>query len=141
TLMQGGLGMPDREYYLSGSEAMANNREAYRAYIAALLGQAGTPDADAKARAILDLETKIARVHASVVDSQDVHKGNNPWDVASLADRAPGIDWPAFLDAAGLSGEKSIVAWQPGAIRGLSALVASQPLPAWKDYLERKSVV
>ena len=135
TLMQGGLGMPDREYYLSGAEAMANNRKAYRAYIAALLGQAGTADAEAKARAIFDLEMKIARVHASVVDSQDVHKGNNPWDVASLAHKAPGIDWKAFLDAAGLSGEKMIVAWQPDAIRGLSALVASEPLAVWKDYL------
>jgi putative endopeptidase len=135
TLMQGGLGMPDREYYLSGAEAMAKNREAYRTYIAALLGQAGTPDAEGKAKAIFDLEMKIAKAHASVVDSQDVHKGNNPWDTAALATRAPGLDWKAFLDAAGLSGEKTIVAWQPDAIRGLSALVASQPLQAWKDYL------
>jgi putative endopeptidase len=135
TLMQGGLGMPDREYYLSADKPMAQNRDQYRAYIAALLAQAGTPDADSRAQAVFDLEMRIAKAHASVVDSQDVHKGNNPWQTAALADKAPGIDWPAFLEASGLSGETTIVAWQPEAIRGLSALVAGQPLQAWKDYL------
>ncbi|HVI59385.1 MAG TPA: M13 family metallopeptidase [Luteimonas sp.] len=135
TLMQGGLGMPDREYYLSSDKPMAQNRDKYRAYIAALLEQAGTPDAQARAKAIFDLEMKIAKAHASVVDSQDVHKGNNPWDASGLAKQAPGLDWPAFLQAAGLSGEKTIVAWQPDAIRGISALVASEPLAVWKDYL------
>jgi putative endopeptidase len=135
TLMQGGLGMPDREYYLSADAPMAENRAKYQTYIAALLKQAGAPDAEARAKAIFDLETKIARAHASVVDSQDIHKANNPWDTTALQDKAPGIDWPAFLDAAGLSGEKTLVAWQPDAIRGISALVASEPLQVWKDYL------
>ena len=137
TLMQGGLGMPDREYYLAQDEAMAGNREAYRAYIARLLALAGTPEAEAKAKAaaIFALETKIARAHASVLDTQDVHKAGAPWKTADLGKRAPGIDWPAFLDAAGLRDEQAIVAWQPDATRKLSALVASEPLPAWKDYL------
>lgn len=135
TLMQGGLGMPDREYYLAADKDMADHRAAYRNYIVDLLKQAGTADADKKAQAIFALEMKIAQAHATVVDSQDVHKGNNPWDVAALKDKAPGIDWPAFLDAAGLANEKTVVAWQPGAIRGIAALVASEPLQTWKDYL------
>jgi putative endopeptidase len=135
TLMQGGLSMPDREYYLSADTPMAENRAKYQAYIAALLKQAGTPDAEARAKAIFDLEMKIARAHASVVDSQDIHKANNPWETASLQEQAPGIDWPVFLDASGLSGEKTLVAWQPDAIRGISALVAGEPLQVWKDYL------
>lgn len=134
-LMQGGLGMPDREYYISADKPMQENRAKYQAYIASLLQQAGTPDAEAKAKAIFELETKIAKAHASVVDSQDIHKANNPWKTAALDEKAPGIDWPTFLQAAGLSGEQTLVAWQPDAIRGLSALVASQPLPLWKDYL------
>jgi len=134
-LLQGGLGMPDREYYLSTDKDMVKIREAYQAYIAALLGQAGTTDAEARAKVVFDLETKIARAHASVVDTQDIHKANNPWPVADFARQAPGIDWPAFLDAAGLSGEQTLVAWQPDAIRKLSELVATQPLQAWKDYL------
>ncbi len=134
-LMQGGLGMPDREYYLSADKPMQDNRAKYQAYIAALLKQAGTADAEAKAKAIFELEMKIAKAHASVVDTQDIHKANNPWDAATLQDKAPGIDWPTLLQAAGLSGEKTLIAWQPDAIRGLSALVASEPLQVWKDYL------
>ncbi|RZA10623.1 MAG: M13 family peptidase, partial [Lysobacteraceae bacterium] len=114
---------------------MAANRAAYQAYITDILKLAGDADADKEAKAVFDLEMKIARAHATVVDSQDVHKGNNPWEVAALADKAPGIDWPAFLDAASLASETTLVAWQPEAIRKLSALVASEPLDSWKAYL------
>ncbi len=134
-LMQGGLGMPDREYYLAADKDMAANRTAYRKYIADILKLAGDTDADKKAQAIFDLEMKIAKAHANVVDSQDIHKANNPWATADYATKAPGIDWTAFLDGAGLSGEQALFAWQPDAIRKLSALVASEPLQAWKDYL------
>ena len=134
-LMQGGLGMPDREYYLAGDKDMAANRAAYQAYIAAVLKQAGDADAENKAKAIFDLEMKIARAHANVVDSQDIHKANNPWATTDFAKKAPGIDWTAFFDAAKLSGQQTIFAWQPGAITALSGLVASEPLQTWKDYL------
>lgn len=134
-LLQGGLGMPDREYYLSADKDMAANRDAYKAYVAALLKQAGTADAEKKAQAIFDLETKIARAQASVVDTQDIHKANNPWPTAEFGKHAPGIDWPAFFEAANLSGQQTLVAWQPDAIRKLSALVAGEPLQTWKDYL------
>ena len=134
-LMQGGLGMPDREYYLAGDKDMAANRAAYQAYIADILELAGDADADKKAKAIFDLEMKIAKAHANVVDSQDIHKANNPWATADFAKNAPGIDWAAFFDAAKLSGQPTVFAWQPDAIKKLSALVASEPLQAWKDYL------
>ena len=134
-LMQGGLGMPDREYYLAGDKDMAANRAAYRAYIADILKLAGDADAEKKAKTIFDLEMKIAKAHANVVDSQDIHKANNPWAVADYAKHAPGIDWTAFFDAATLNGQQTLFAWQPDAIRKLSALVASEPLQAWKDYL------
>lgn len=134
-LMQGGLGMPDREYYLADDKEMAGNRAAYQTYIAALLKLADTPDADKKAKAIYDLEMKIAKAHASVVDSQDIHKANNPWPTADFAKKAPGIDWTAFFDASKLSGQQIVFAWQPDAIKKLSALVASEPLQTWKDYL------
>lgn len=134
-LMQGGLGMPDREYYLAGDKDMAANRAAYQKYIAAILTLAGDADADKKAKGIFDLEMKIAKAHASVVDSQDIHKANNPWPMADYAKNAPGIDWAAFFDAAKLSGQPTVFAWQPDAIKKLSALVAGEPLQIWKDYL------
>ncbi len=134
-LLQGGLGMPDREYYLSADKDMAANRAAYQTYIATLLKLAGSSDADQQAKAVFDLEMQIANAQASVVDTQDIHKANNPWPLAEFGKRAPGIDWPAFFEAAQLSGQPALVAWQPEAIRKLSALVASAPLQTWKDYL------
>ena len=134
-LLQGGLGMPDRDYYLSDDEQMSAHRTAYLAYIQALLEQAGDADAAARATAILALETKIAQAQATIIDTQDIHKANNPWPLAEFGQRAPGLDWDAFFNAASLADQTYVVAWQPEAIAALSALVASEPLPVWKDYL------
>ncbi|GAB3372550.1 M13 family metallopeptidase [Lysobacter rhizosphaerae] len=135
TLMQGGLAMPDREYYLSNDKEMVETRQKYLEYVTALLKLAAVEDADAKAKSVVALETKIAKAHASIVDTQDVHKANNPWEMSAFAKKAPGLDWTAYFTAAGLSSQKTIVAWQPAAITHLSALVGSEPLQAWKDYL------
>jgi len=133
-LLQGGLTMPDREYYLSGDKAMADNRAAFLEYATALLQQAGVDDAAAKAQGVLALETKIARAHASAVDTQDVHKAER-WSLADFAKKAPGLDWDTYFDTAGLAAQPHLVAWQPDAIAKLSALVAGEPLQAWKDWL------
>ena len=134
-LLQGGLVMPSRDYYLSDDAHMVATRAKYRTYISALLKQAGMADAEAKAKNILELETKIARAQASLLDSEDVHKANNPWRMADFAQKAPGLDWAAYFKAAGLDGQPWIDVWQPTAISGLSALAASEPLQAWKDLL------
>ena len=134
-LLQGGLGMPNRDYYLADDAQMKDFREKYKTYIASLLKLSGDKDADAKAKAILALETKIAKAQSSIVESEDVHKANNPWAMADFAKKAPGLDWNAYFAAAGLSGQKQVIVWQPDAIRQLSALTASEPLQTWKDWL------
>ncbi len=135
-LVQGGLGMPDRDFYLLDGR-MAELRKAYEGYVAQLLVLSGDSAADAAAKAarIVALETKIARAHATQEETNDVQKGANAWKQADLAARAPGMDWAAFLDAAGLSAQQDFIVWQPSAVTGLSKLVASEPLDAWKDYL------
>ncbi|HEX5489567.1 MAG TPA: M13 family metallopeptidase [Rhodanobacteraceae bacterium] len=134
-LLQGGLSMPNRDYYLSDSSTMAGYRDKYKTYVAAMLKQAGVKDADAAARRVFDLETKIAKAHASLIDSQDVHNANNLWPLAEFDRKAPGLDWKAYFAAAGLSGQKSVDAWDPGAIARLSKLVQDAPLQSWKDLL------
>ena len=134
-LLQGGLEMPDRSYYLDESPKMAEVRNSYRAHVARMLTLAGTSGAEAKADSIVALETSIARTHWKVEDSQDPAKGNNHWARADFASKAPGLDWPAFFAAAGLTDQDSILAWQPDAITGISALVASEPLATWKSLL------
>ncbi|HET7162416.1 MAG TPA: M13 family metallopeptidase [Rhodanobacteraceae bacterium] len=134
-LLQGGLGMPSRDYYLSKDPHMAGARGKYKTYIAALLKQAGIADSEKKADAVFALETKIAGAQESLVDSEDIHKANNLWSVAAFSKKAPGLDWSGYFKAAGLDDVKQIDVWQPSAITGESKLVASQPLDAWKDLL------
>ena len=134
-LLQGGLGMPDRSYYVDSSASMAAIRAKYQEHIAAMLALANVPDADAKAAAIAQLETRMAAAHASREESGDVSKGNNHWTRADFGTKAPGLDWETYFAAAGLAKPATFVVWQPGAVTGLSALVASEPLDTWKDYL------
>src|SRR6516162_7265181 len=133
-LFQGGLGMPDREYYLSSNPKMAAIRDAYRAHVARVLSLVGVRDSEQRASRIVDLETRIARAHASRAESLEVRHAT-AWRRSEFGRRAPGIDWPAFFAAAGLQDQPTVVVWQPAAITGLAALVKQVPLSTWKDWL------
>jgi len=134
-IMQGGLGMPDRQYYLGDSPRFVELRAKYVAHVAAMLKLAGYSDAEARAKRVMALETAIARVHVSVDQSSDVTKSNTVWTRADLPKKAPGLDWDAFLPEAGLAGQPRFGAWQATAIAGVSKLVGSQPIQSWQDYL------
>ncbi|WP_277968525.1 M13 family metallopeptidase [Sphingomonas echinoides] len=135
-LMQGGLGLADRDYYLSPSPQMAELREGYKAYLAQIFGLAGLSDPAARAARVFALEMKIAAAQTDIEASQDASKGDNPWTRADFARKAPGIDWATYWTAAGIpAGQQDFIAWQPEAITKLSALVASEPLDAWQDWL------
>ena len=133
-LMQGGLGLPDRDYYVSAKPEMAELRTAYRAYVEKLLTLSGVSDAAARADRIVALENKIASAHFDIVASQDAHKAQS-WKKADFATKAPGIDWAAYWNAAGLPNQQDFSVWQPEAITRLSALVASEPIQAWQDWM------
>ena len=134
-MLQGGLGLPEREYYLSADPKMAAIRTDYQAYIEKLLTAAGQSDAAAKAKRIYDLELKIARAHATREQSEDFTQSADVWAKADFAKKAPGIDWDAYFAAAKLDKAGKFGAYHANAITGLSALVASEPLDAWKDWL------
>jgi predicted metalloendopeptidase len=134
-LMQGGIGLPEREYYLAGDAKMSGLRDQYRAYVATLMKAAGAADPARAAARILDLETKIARAHATREESEDFAKGATVWSRADLEKRAPGIDWGALLGAAQLGNAQKFQAYHAGAIPRLAALVGSEPLQNWKEWL------
>jgi putative endopeptidase len=134
-LLQGGLGLPDCSYYTEEPARFVELRARYRAHLSAMLSLAGFADADARAGRVLELETRLARTHASRTDSVDVARANNPWTRADFDARAPGLDWSAFLGAAGLDRQAAFIAWHPGAVTGLAALVQGAPLETWKEYL------
>ncbi len=134
-LLQGGLGMPDRDNYLQTDQKSAELQGKYKAHIVAVLELAGIKDAAARSARIYDLERRIAETHVSRTDSVDVHKANNPWPLREFAAKAPGLDWAAYFEAAGLSGQPMIMVWHPSAVIGISALAGHEPIELWKDYL------
>ena len=134
--LQGGLLLPDRDFYLDPAPRMLGVRKNFLVYLTTLFALAGTARPQEKAERVLQLEEKIARVHAGRGDSEDVEKGNNHWTRAQLEERAPGLDWSSYLTAARLEKEPGFVVWQPAAIVGISKLVKDEPLSVWKEFLE-----
>lgn len=134
-LLQGGLGLPDREYYVSEQPEMAKHRASYQTYVGGLLKLAGVNESAARAEQIMALETKMAKAHVDRVTSEDVHKANNPWSAQQFSSGAPGLEWGTFLSAADLDKQTIFIVWQPDAIKGLSALVGSEPIETWKDWM------
>lgn len=132
---QGGLGLSDRDYYLSDDPRMVTIRGQYRTYIADLLRLAGLDRVEERAGRILDLETKIARAHPDKAEVADFATGATLWTRADFAKNAPGIDWEAWFAAARMPAQQNFDAYSPAAITGLAALVASEPIEAWKDWL------
>jgi putative endopeptidase len=139
-LLQGGLGLPDREHYLSAEPPMQALRTQYQAAIGHMLTLAGVDHGEQRAQAVMALETAIAQSHTTREASAEDHNADNVWTRADFARQAPGMDWSAFFAAAGLAKQRDFVAWQPSAVKGVAALVASQPLQAWKDYLRFHAV-
>jgi endothelin-converting enzyme/putative endopeptidase len=134
-LIQGGIQLPDREYYLSSSEHMKELRTQYQAHVSAMLKLAGFTDTDARAEKIVALEHAIAEKHLSLADNDDIHKANNVWTQADFTKNAPGLDWAEYFRGAGLTKQASFIVWEPTAFAGESALVASEDLATWKDWL------
>jgi predicted metalloendopeptidase len=134
-LLQGGLGLPERSYYLDPSPGMAAVRTQYHTHVAAMLKLAGLSNVLTRAAAVVDLETRMAKAHAGREESGDVLKGNNHWTRTEFSTKAPGLDWETFFAAADLKQPEVFVVWQPAAFAGLSALTAETPLETWKDYL------
>jgi len=124
-LLQGGLEMPDRAYYLDDSERMQTFRDALLTHVTNVLGLVGVQAGGGeRAKAVVALETRYAEAHASREDTGDLERGTNHWSRADFAKLAPGMDWDAWFAAAGLSDQGRFVVWQPSAVTGLAALVA-----------------
>jgi putative endopeptidase len=134
-VMQGGLGLPDRDYYVSSDPAMVKLRGDYTPYVTKILTLAGLPNAQARAQKIVALEMKIAQAHETLEASQESTTANNPWKRADFDKRAPGLDWGRLFGAAQLGNQQDFIVWQPSSITKLAALVNSEPLEVWKDWL------
>jgi len=126
-LRQSGLGMPDRDYYLSPDPKLAETKAAYQAHLARMLTLAGEPNAAPRAAAIVAFETAIAQASWTRIESRDADKTYNRMSVADLTRLAPGFDFPTYFRGIGTPVDTVIVA-QPAAVSAIAGLVAKAPI-------------
>ena len=134
---QGGLGLPDRDYFLKhDDERLAKARAAYAAYLTTLATLSGETNPAQVAERVLTIEHRIAEVHWDKVDNRNPLKIHNPMTPEELTQSAPGFDWSAFLHAAQLGAVDRLSVSQPSAVAGIARLFAEIPLPDWKLYFK-----
>jgi predicted metalloendopeptidase len=134
-ISQGGLGLPDRDYYLKDDAKLKELREKYLGYIGEILSLAEMPDSGAEAQQVMAFETAAARAQWPIQARRDVDKTYNPMTREELMAYAPGFPWDAFLEAAELAGRQNLIVSEKSAIRDLAALFNHTPLPVLKAYL------
>ncbi len=139
TMFQGGIGMPDRDFYLKDNERNTKLQAAYLKHLENVLTLAGEQNAAARAKAIYDFEKQVATVHWDKNDSSDATKVYNKMTIAQLTAAAPGFDWTTFVRGIGVN-EDSILVSQPSAFTGEAKLLADAPIGVIRDALIVRSL-
>jgi predicted metalloendopeptidase len=137
---QSGLGMPNRDYYLSDDARLKAIREKYQPYVRDLLALADTPDPEGAAKKIYAIESRIAAAHWTPEQNRDAVKTYNRYDRAALAQVMPGFDWDAFLRGAQIPGDKftAVIVTQPSYFEALGKMFEEVPLADWRVYYRYK---
>jgi putative endopeptidase len=141
---QGGLGLPERDYYFRAGKDSEEIRTAYVAHIARPLELAGDPPAAAKssAAAIMAFETKLAKASRTLVDLRDPEKNYNKYSRAALLKLAPDVDWnDYFAKIVFPQDEMKLLVRQPEFLTAVNGLLTSEPLSVWRDYLRWHLIV
>ncbi|MYN46358.1 M13 family peptidase [Pseudoduganella sp. FT93W] len=135
-LAQDGLSLPDRDYYLKKSDrTMADTLAKYQQHVSRMLALAGSTQPDAEARAIVALETALARLQWDKVALRDPVKAYNKVPLAQLNKLAPGFDWTTWLADTGIGGKVDyVIVSQPSFIKGVNGLLQTTPLATWQAY-------
>jgi len=135
-LTQGGIGLPDRDYFLiENNPGFAKARAAYRAHLAAMFRLVGMDDVEARAARVYALEERIAHSHWTRVELRDPANRYNLFARAELAAKFPGLDWNVFLQAVGFGQQPTILVGEPSALAGMAAATRDVQLADWRDYL------
>ena len=133
---QGGIGMPDRDYYLKDDDKLSQARKAYLAYLTQLAKLSGAKESAAVAKQVFALEKRIAEAHWDKVENRNMVKLYNPMTPTELAKAAPGFDWAVFMAAAQLRGVDRLSVSQPSTMAALAKMTTEVPLADWKAYLK-----
>ncbi|EFE55621.1 peptidase family M13 [Providencia rettgeri DSM 1131] len=134
---QGGLGLPNRTYYLDNTPQMEDIRKSYIAYIATMLELAGEKDVTQKAQKIFDLEKAIATVHWSPEARRDTIKNYHAMTLAEMKNHTQGFDWDSFITSRKLTDKQlaKVVVETDSAVEQTAKIFADTPVSTLKDYL------
>jgi putative endopeptidase len=133
---QGGLGLPEREYYLSTDAKMTDIRKKYAAHVEKMLQLAGIENPTESAAKILALETSFATYHMKKEDTRDTQKLYNKYATADLKTLMPDFNWSAMMTKASIEKEKNIVVTQVDYLKNLNDIIKKTPIDTWKTYLK-----
>ena len=139
---QGGLGLPDREYYLSDDAKLKETREAYRVHVAKMFTLAGDSEATAnkKAAQVLDFETRLAKASLDRVSRRDPDKTYHRTDRSGLKKMSPGFDWSDYFKTIGTPGVEALDVTHVPFVAELSTMVRNVPASEWRSYLQWKAI-
>ncbi|GGC59811.1 M13 family metallopeptidase [Undibacterium terreum] len=135
---QGGLTLPDRDYYLKDDDAKLKGfRDAYVQHMKKMLEMSGQANADKTAAAILALETELAKIQWTKVENRNPVSTYNKTEVAKLPQMLADFDWTGFLNESGVNGNADyVIVRQPSFISGLSKVLENTPVDVWKTYFK-----
>ena len=133
---QGGISLPDRDYYLSNDEAMLKIRNAYKIHLEKMLQLAGITNPAENAAKVFALETEIAKIHQRKEDNRDMVKLYNPYKVEDFKSLMPQFNWNAMMEKAGVAKEKSAIIAQVDYLKNLDGLIQKTPIDTWKTFLK-----
>jgi predicted metalloendopeptidase len=133
---QSGLSLPDREYYLNPAMQSQELRTAFQAHVGRMLALIAEPDADAKAAAIMDLETQIAERHWPVAMRRNRDLTYNLLTRDELSIDSGDFPWTAFFTEAGLGGQQEFIVAELDAVKALCAWFSSIPVETWISYMK-----
>jgi putative endopeptidase len=135
---QGGLGMPDRDYYFNKDERTVKIKDAYKKYLVKMmtLVDRDSLGAEKKGEGIYKLETSLAKASMTRTEMRDPYKLYNKYDLQGLNKLAPAIDWKSFFRQMHMEGQDSCIISAPDFFREVAAKIISEPLPVWKNYLK-----
>ncbi|WP_298395472.1 M13-type metalloendopeptidase [Flavobacterium sp.] len=138
TLMtwQGGLGLPEREYYLQNDAKMVAIRKQYVAHIEKMWQLVGLQNGAESAAKVMALETTLATNHMKKEDTRNTAKLYNKYALTNLKSLMPDFDWTAMLKNAGVASEKNIVVAQVEYTKSLNNVIKNTPIDTWKTYLK-----
>ncbi|MDT7525964.1 peptidase M13 [Pseudidiomarina sp. GXY010] len=139
-MSQSGLGLPDREYYLSDDEKYVEIRQQYQAYLADILGLVDYAEASAAAEAILALETKLAEAQWTRIESRNADKTYNKMTKAELAEALGSFDFDAYAAATGVAKAADVIVRQPSYFEAFGDMFADVDVTTWQHYLTIKTV-